>query len=167
MKMFFSVLAAILVAALLIGGFFLWVHVAHEAAVRQANISAMTLENEISHAQRMWETRFDKDRGFDPSAEKLSAELRRIHEASEKGVLRSSDKDYDWTAPTPVPVVVRPTQTPTAFAVAVRDIPIRIDYGDTVIKTGTRLELISQSRTTAKVIYLGRSHDVPADAVRQ
>jgi hypothetical protein len=81
MKMFFSTLAAILVAAAIIW----FITSAHNARVEDARTDAFILNAELDQAGREWAQRESRDSNFDPNMEKLQARYREIREASAAG----------------------------------------------------------------------------------
>jgi hypothetical protein len=85
MKTFFATLAAILVAAAIIGTA-VGIYRANERETRdRVEIQQLALDSEIHSAQREWERRMNENPQYDPKAEKLSARLREIKQANESG----------------------------------------------------------------------------------
>ncbi len=87
MKVFFTTLSAILVAAIII-----WLVVsAHNArvavasAIQREELLKTILQGELQHANAEWKEQMRRDPQFDPKGKKVRARLREISEASVNG----------------------------------------------------------------------------------
>jgi hypothetical protein len=81
MKVFFSTLSAILVAALIIWA----VATAYSLREQDAHTRQIILKGELQRMSDEWAEQASKDPQFDPRMEKLQARRREIEEASEAG----------------------------------------------------------------------------------
>ena len=87
MKVFFTTLSAILVAAIIIW-FVVSAHnarVAVASAIQREELRKTILQGELQHANAKWKEQMRRDPQFDPKAEKIRARLREIKEASDNG----------------------------------------------------------------------------------
>lgn len=63
-------------------------------------------------------------------------------------------------SPTPAATAV-PTATPQRYVTILRQVKIKIPYGETILPRGMRLRVISQTATTVTVEYLGQKQAIP------
>ena len=134
MKAFFSTLIAILVAAAIIGLAFFVYGAREDADRRQAKISQIVLDGELSHAQSEWDAEMRRNPQFDPNGDKLVARLRQIREASETGrpIPPSPSEPHATTSPSPAPSV------PAVEAITLKKPTIiRVQYGTVTLPVGT------------------------------
>ncbi len=63
--------------------------------------------------------------------------------------------------PMPTPV---PTATPQRYVTILRQVKIKIPYGETVLQRGMRLPIISSNEKTVTVEYMGKKHLIPIES---
>ncbi len=141
MKIFFSTLAAILVAAAIIGLVLYGYNVRKNAVEQDETTRQIILQGELSNAETEWGQKVGPR--LDPMAEQLSARMREIRDASEAGK--------------PIP--------PSRWQVTLT-MTLYMQDGST-LPLGANVELLSQDGANAHIRYASREFIVPNSAVTQ
>lgn len=172
MKVFFSTLSAILVAAVII-----WVVFAinqnHQARLKwDAEMRQINQDTEFTKAQREWDEQMTKDRNFDPLAEKLTARLKEIKEAidNERPIPPSP-----WqTSETPRTNNARSQQPAseiqsraTEYVILNRAVEVAHGSRKFVIPAGAKLPVVSRGSRIVGVRFAGEQEIIPESATSQ
>jgi hypothetical protein len=158
MKVFWSTLAAILVAAAIIG-FVMAASRAHENAQKlNADIRRIRADTEGQRAFNEWYDRSSKDPQFDPNHEKLLARMREVKDAidNEKPI-----PPNPWQTQTAVDA---PAPAPTVMIKLKESVTVKTQSGSVTIPAGTEVQFVSQINDKVHVRHLNGDYYIPISA---
>jgi hypothetical protein len=161
MKVFFSTLSAILVAAVIIW-FVFDAYQTHQARLKW---DAQLRQLNQDKAQREWGEQVNKDRNFDPNAEKLTVRLKEIKDAID------NDRPIPPTPETPAtnneqsqPPAPEIQSAPAEYVTLNRGVEAGHRATRVVIPAGTTLPVVSRGSHIVLVRFAGEQQIIPESA---
>jgi hypothetical protein len=165
MKVFFSTLSAILVAAVIIW-FVFDAYQTHQARLKwDAQMRQLNQDTEFSKAQREWGEQLNKDRNFDPNAEKLTVRLKEIKDAidNDRPILPTPETpatNNEQSQP-PAPEI---QSAPAEYITLNRGVEAGHGATKVVIPAGTTLPVVSRGSHIVVVRFASEQQIIPESA---